>query len=141
MEAQTHGFGSLRSKTSFHDLRIHSARSPKLRYFFKEVRLRYKEKCEAGSEVIDVNAGFRNGLCDSNRVGHRERDLLNRGRSGLVDVITTEIDWVVARQVPGTVHNEIAHDANRRTDWKNPFLLGDVLLKDVSLYSAGKLSP
>src|ERR1051326_2035514 len=141
MEAQAHGLGLLGSKPFFHDFGVHSPGGSKLRHFFEEVGLRNEEKRKTWSEVVDLNAALGDRFGNGNCVGHCERDFLNRSRSCFVDVVSTEVNWVIARKVPGAVHHEIAHDANRWTDWKNPLLLGDVLLENVGLYGAGELSP
>src|SRR5262249_16437233 len=141
MEPQTHGFRFLRSKPFLHDLGVNAARRPKLRDFFKEVGLRHEEKRKAAREVVNIDAGLCDRLGNGNRVRHREGDLLNRGRSGFVNVVAAEVDRVVTRQIPRAVDDKVAHDSDGWPDRKNPFLLRDVFLKNVRLYGSGKLSP
>ncbi len=72
------------------------------------------------------------------RVGQRERHFLDRGRSGLADVVTADRDRVPVRQLALAPREDVGHDAERVPRRIDVGAARDVFLQDVVLDRAGE---
>ena len=66
-------------------------------------------------------------------VGDRERELLDRGRAGLTDVVAADRDRVPAGHLAGPEFDRVGDEPHRLLRREQEFLLGDEFLEDVVL--------
>ena len=96
-----------------------------------------EEEAEVGREVVDRHAAGEVVLDDREPVRERERELGDRVRPGLGDVVAADRDAV---EVPHAVGDEVllhvAHRAQREVGREDARVLGLVLLEDVGLHRA-----
>ena len=81
------------------------------------------------------------GLDVGDRVGQRERDLLNGGRAGLADVIAADRDRIPLRHVLARRTHDVGHDPERRARRVDVGAARDVLLEDVVLDACRRALP
>ena len=71
---------------------------PELGDLLEEVAVAVEEERQPRREVVDAQAALEGRLDVGHPVGDRERQLLDRGRAGLADVVAADRDRVPARQ-------------------------------------------
>jgi hypothetical protein len=139
VKAQPHAFGVLRAETFLHDLGVDAARGAELGDLLEEVGLADEEEGQARREGVHVHAGLLHLLHIGDQVAHREGHFMQRRRARLADVVTRDVDRVVALHVLGAVGDAVAHDAHAGRDREHVFLLRHVFLQDVGLDGARQL--
>src|SRR5438094_108490 len=102
--------------------------------------MRIKKEGEARCELVDIQAGLDGCLHIGHPIGQSERELLDRGRSGLADVIPGNGDRVPAGHVAGSENDRIHHEPHRGFGGEDVLLLRDVFLQDVVLQRAAQRS-
>src|SRR5687767_1861328 len=121
------------SETIARQLRPNASGGAKLRYFFEEVIVCIEKEGNARDERIDLQTSIESGLDVSDRVREGERQLLNRCRSRLADVISADGNRVPVRNFLLAVTEDIGDKAQRklrRIDIQTP---RDVLFQNVVL--------
>ena len=108
-------------------------RGPELGDFLEKIVVRVEEEREPLTEAIDVEPGVEGRLHVGQRVGERERDLLDRGRSGFADVIAADRDRVPVRQLAIAVGEDVGDDSERGAWRIDVGAARDVLFEDVVL--------
>jgi len=98
-----------------------------------------KKNERRGANVVDVHPSFHRGLDVRETVGQREREFLDRRRTGFADVIAGNGDRVPARHLRRAELHHVDDDADVRTRREDPFFLGDVFLENVGLQRAAQL--
>ena len=139
MKAQLHRPRVFRTEAFLHRLSPNNAGGTVFRDFLKEVVVCVKEERKAGNELIDVHSAIDPVLDIFDAVTERERKFLERGRTGLADVITTDADRVVFRHVLRAVLEGVDNKFHRRLYRIDPFFLRDVFFQDVVLKRARDL--
>ena len=96
-----------------------------------------EEERQVGREVVDVHPARQVVLDEGEAVGERERELRDRVRAGLGDVIAGDRDRVeVADLLVDEVLLDVAHQAQRELGREDAGVLRLVLLEDVGLHGA-----
>src|SRR5437764_1325546 len=99
---------------SLHDLRPHAASGPELGDLLEEVRTADEIEGQPGREIVDIEAGCRHLFEVAACIGHRERQFLYARCACLVDVVTTDVDGVVAAHVLRAVNDCVPDYPQRR---------------------------
>ena len=118
-----------------HQLVPDPPRRPELGDLLEEVAVAVEEEAEPRREVVDPQPACECRLDVGHPVGDRERQLLDRGRAGLADVVAADRDGVPARHLARPELDGVGHQPHRRHRREEEFLLGDELLEDVVLES------
>src|SRR5205823_12015139 len=105
------------------------AGSPEFRDLLEEVDMRIKKEGEARCELVDIQAGLDGRLHIGHPISQGERELLDRGRPGLADVIPGNGYRVPAGHVAGSENDRIHHEPHRRFGREDVLLLRDVFLR------------
>ncbi len=124
-----------------HELVPDPARGPELRDLLEEVAVAVEEEAQARREVVDAQPAPDRRLDVGHPVGDGERQLLDRGRAGLADVVARDRDGVPAGHLVGPELDRVGHQAHRRLGREQELLLGDELLQDVVLGRALECRP
>ena len=94
-----------------------------------------EEEAQVGREVVDRHPAREVVLDDREAVRERERELGDRVRPGLGDVVAADRDAVeVAHPVVDEVLLDVAHHLHRELGREDARVLGLVLLEDVGLH-------
>ncbi len=101
--------------------------------------MRVEEERQPLAETIHVQAGVDRGLHVRDRMCERERHFLNRGRSGLADVIPADRDRVPVGQLALAEGKDVGDDSQRMARRIDVRAARDVFLQDVVLHGARKL--
>jgi hypothetical protein len=140
VEPHGHTFRILRAEPVAGDRRPGAPGGPELRDLLEEVAVGGEEEREARREFVEGQARADGGIRVGNGVGHGERDLLDRRRSGLAHVVAANGDRVPGRQLGPAVGERVRHEAHRRAGWEDVRPPRDVLLEDVVLDRAPERS-
>ena len=96
-----------------------------------------EEEAQVRRELVDLHPAREVVLDDREAVGERERELGDRVRAGLGDVVAADRDAVeVADLVVDEVLLDVAHHLQRELGREDAGVLGLVLLEDVGLHGA-----
>ena len=96
-----------------HHLRPELARGAELGDLLEEVAVRVEEERDPRREVVDVEAGVDAVLHVLDAVAQRERQLLQRRRARLADVIPAHRDRVPARHFLGAEREDVGDEPHR----------------------------
>ena len=121
-----------------HHARPQAARRPELRHLLEEVVVRVEEERQPLAEVVGREPRRDRRLAVGDPVRDRERELLDRRRARLADVVAGDRDRVPARQPLGAVREQVGRQPHRRTRREDVVPAGDVLLEDVVLHRAAQ---
>ena len=119
-----------------HQRRPQSPRGAELRHLLEEVVVRVEEEGEARAELVRREARVDRRCAVGDPVRERERELLDRGRAGLADVVAGDRDRVPARDPLRAVGEEVRRQPHRRPRREDVVPARDVLLEDVVLDGA-----
>ena len=101
-----------------------------------------EEERQVGREVVDVHAAREVRLDEGEAVRQRERELGDRVRAGLGDVIARDRHRVeVAHLVVHEVLGDVAHHLERELGREDAGVLALVFLQDVGLHRAAHVLP
>ena len=96
-----------------------------------------EEEAQVRREVVDVHAAREIRLDEGEAVGQRERELADRVRAGLGDVIAADAHRIeVAHLVVHEVLGDVAHHLERELGREDAGVLALVFLQDVGLHRA-----
>ena len=139
VEAQAHGLGLRRPEALLHEAGVDAPGRAELGDLLEEVGLGHEVEGQARRELVHRHARARHLLHVGDRVGHREGQLLHRGRARLRDVIAADVDRGCSGPGSARVHTIMSRMSRiDGPDREDPLLLGDVLLQDVGLHGAGQ---
>src|SRR5438128_291837 len=85
-----------------HHFRPDSPRRTQFGDLFEEVIVNIEEEAQARSEAVNVKPSVDGGPNIRDAVSEGKRQLLERGRARLADVVAADRDRVPTRDVPGT---------------------------------------
>ena len=103
--------------------------------------MRVEEERDARHEVVDVEPGVDAVLHVLEAVAQRERQLLQRRRARLADVIAAHRNRVPLRHFLRAEREDVGDQPHRRARREDVFLLRDEFFEDVVLNRAGDLLP
>ncbi len=127
------------AKSVAHEPRPQPPGGAELRDFLEKIIVRVEEERQPLAELVDVQSRVEGGLDVRDGVGERERDFLDRGRTGFPDVISADRNRVPVGQLLFAERENIGDDPQRgarRVDVGAP---RDVFLQDVVLNRARQL--
>ena len=107
----------------------------------EEVAVRVEEERHARHERVDVEPGVDAPLHVLDAVAQRERQLLERRRARLADVVAAHRDRVPPRHFVGAEREDVGDEPHRRARREDVLLLRDELLEDVVLNRARQRRP
>src|SRR5579862_9034056 len=96
-----------------------------------------KEKAEAWRKVVDGESAPDGPFDIFDTIAQRECELLQRGGTGLPDVISADRYGIEARSLLRRELDDIGDEPHRGPGRKNVLLLGDVFLENVVLKRTG----
>ena len=139
MEAEHQAALVLGAKAIAHEARPHPACRTKLRDLLEDIVVRIEEEGQAWREGVNVEPTINCSLDVGEAVGERKRQLLNRRRTGLADVIPGDRDRVETRQTRLGIANRVDRQTHRRARRIDVITARRVLLEDVVLDRAAQL--
>ena len=139
MEAEHQAALVLGAKAVAHKARPHPACRSELRDLLEDIVVRIEEEGQARREGIDVEPAVNGSLHVGEAVGERKRQLLDRRRTGLADVIPGDRDRVETRQTRLGIANRVDRQTHRRARRIDVIAARRVLLEDVVLDRAAQL--
>ena len=107
----------------------------------EEIVVRVEEEAESRAEIVDIESAPLRPLHVLDAVVQGERQFLQRGRTGLANVIAADRNGVEARREFRSELEGVDHQPHRRRRRIDIFLLRDVFLQNVVLDRAGNLFP
>ena len=116
-----------------HQLVPDPARGAELGDLLEEVAVAVEEERQARREVVDPQPALERRFDVRHPVGDRERQLLDRGRTRLADVVAADRHGVPAGHLARPEFDGVGDEAHRRLGREQELLLGDELLEDVVL--------
>ncbi len=131
-------FGFVDAEALAHHPRPEPPGRAELRHFLEEVVVRVEEEGEACCELVGRQPRRHGRIAVRDPVRERERELLDRGRAGLADVVSRDRDRVPAREPLGAVGEQIGGQPHRGPRREDVVPAGDVLLQDVVLDGAAQ---
>src|SRR5271155_3731127 len=133
MEAHQAGAIVLRAEAIFHQSIPDFARGAVFGDLFEEVVVCVEKEAEAWSKVVDIEAALERPVYVFDAVVDGEGEFLQRGRSGLANVVAADGDGIEARSKFRSEFESVDDQAHRRRRGIDIFLLRDVFLEDVIL--------
>src|ERR1700693_3356666 len=112
MEAHQTGSVILGAETVLHQAIPDLARGAVFGDLFEEIVVRIEKKAEPRAEVVDVEATAARPLDVFDAVVDGEREFLQRGRSGLANMVAADRDGVEARRKFRSELESINHQAH-----------------------------
>src|SRR5687768_1819314 len=109
METQRQGAWVARLETFAHDACPQTTRRAKLRNLFEQVVVRVEKERYARGKLVHLESGVQRGLDISNSICQGESNLLNGGRAGLTNVITTDRDCVPVSRFARAKSESVGH--------------------------------
>ncbi len=122
-----------------HQLGPQQPRGAQLGDLHEEVHADAEEERQARREGVDRDPGRQRGANVLDAIGERERQLLHRGRAGLLHVIAGDRDRVELRHVLRGVADDVGDDAHARFGRVDIRVPNHELLEDVVLDRARQL--
>jgi len=116
-----------------HHAGVDAACGAELRDLLEDGVVGVEEEGERRRELVDVQAALDAVLDVSEAVREREGKFLDRGRSGLPDVVAGDGDGVELRRLRGAVLHDVRDEVEGGLRGDDPLLLRDELLEHVVL--------
>src|ERR1700693_107428 len=113
MEAHQTGSVILGAETVLHQAIPYLARGAVFGDLFEEIVVRVEKKAEPRTEVIDVEAAAARPLDVFDAVVDGEREFLQRGRSGLANMVAGDGDGIEARRKLAPELKGVNHQGHR----------------------------
>ena len=131
----------LRLEPVFHYLVPDLARSAVFGNLFEEIIVRVEEKAEPWAEVVHVQPASPRPFHVLHAVVKGECQFLQRGRTGLANVISADRNGIEARGELCAEFKSINYQPHGRRRWVDVFLLRNVFLENVVLNRARNVRP
>ena len=112
-----------------------------LRNFHKEVHANRKEERKATGEEINIESLGQRGADVFLAIGNREREFLNRGRSGFLHVVAGNRNRVELWHFIRRVIDDVGNDAHAWRRWIDVGVADHELFENVVLNGSGKKCP